>query len=92
MATILVQNKKGKFRLWNNTVDAFVSPLVKREEMISWLNVAEDHTIQDAITRVDRIDYDKDHLEWLDVHFDSKYDSLIRRHRSLHGSLRRGYL
>lgn len=77
MARILVQHNK-KFRLWCDTADLWVTPLMNGRDMIEYLvnKHFEPHTYEEAIDRIKRKGYDKKHLEWLDKWFDSNYEHL----------------
>ena len=86
MADILVQYKTKKFgikkyRLWNTVVDQWVSKPMHRDQMIGFLENYQyaKHSKKEAIERVDRIGYSKDHLAWLNEYFDTKVDELSRR-------------
>lgn len=90
MANILVRKNK-KFRMWNTTVDAWVSPLMDAPTTMEYLLENRDaDTVSEAYKRVHRIGYTKQNLQWLKKYFDSQYDRLSRMHRKFHGPYKNG--
>ena len=86
MARILVKHD-DKFRLWCNTVDVWLTPLLNELDMAKALMELEyeGHTFDEAFNRIRRIrtktDYTRPHLKWLKTFFDDRYDELCRTDR-----------
>jgi len=90
MGSILVRYEKSKkFRMWNTVVDMWVSEKMNRIEAIKYCTENEDMTEKEAVERVDRVKYKKDHLKWLKKYFDSQVAQLQKMHRERKQSWRR---
>lgn len=92
MARILVRHNK-KYRLWCNTRDIWMSPLLGISAMASFLmkEKYEPHTRAEAYTRIRRTgkDYTKEHKKWLEEFFDNQYEDLCQRDKENRAYLRR---
>ena len=83
MPNILVRYEKSKkFRMWYTVVDMWVSEKMNREEAIKYCIENEEMTKKEAVERVDRVKYKKDHLAWLKKFFDSQTAQLQKSHRA----------
>jgi hypothetical protein len=81
MADILVRYKNNRYRMWNTVVDQWITKIMNYDQTIKYLMFNE-HTKNEAIVRVNRKNYKKDHLHWLNKFFDSRTSLLSRLDRT----------